>query len=164
MEKKSCILIGLAATLLVNLSLGTENASITEGHRPGDAAPGITSGNGQREVDFASHAGRYTLVNFWAAYDAASRIRNIRLCRRADSLDSTRIVLLSISMDENASVFAETLKTDGLKADRQWFAGPQRDLLRKKYGLKNNRFGNFLIDDRGIIVATDLTPEQLSGR
>lgn len=161
MKKNACILIGLAVMLLVHLSVGTENASFTEGYRPGDVAPEIKSGNRQREVDFAAQAGRYTLVNFWAAYDAVSRIHNIQLSRKTGDMDSARIALFSISMDEKASVFTETLKMDGLDAGNQWFAGQQREIISKKYGLKN-RFGNFLIDDRGVIVATNLTAEQLS--
>ncbi|MDR3194966.1 MAG: thioredoxin family protein [Tannerella sp.] len=161
MRKKSCILFGLIAMILVSSSVGEEKASFAEGHRPGDMAPKIKPEGSREAVDFANQTGRYTLVNFWATYDAVSRIRNMQLGRKAGELDSTRLLLCSVSLDEKAVIFAETLKTDGLDTSGQWFAGKERSTLIRKYRLKN-RFTNFLVDDRGVIVATGLSVQQLS--
>ncbi|MDR0845659.1 MAG: thioredoxin family protein [Tannerella sp.] len=159
MKSKTCLLTGVAIWL--SLSAGTEKSNLTEGFRPGDLAPDITPENSRRAVDFTRRTGQYTLVNFWAAYDAVSRVRNMQFAQKTSGLDSTRITLFSVSMDEKESVFTETLKTDRLDATNQWYAGAQRSSLYKKYGLKNG-LKNFLIDDSGVIVATNITVEQLS--
>jgi hypothetical protein len=160
MKIKAYVLTGLVA--LLGLSAGTEKASFTEGFRPGYLAPGIEYGESNRKVHFANRTGHYTLLNFWAAYDAVSRIRNMKLWFKMRELDSTRVTLYSISMDENFSVFEETLKTDKLETTNQWFVGQEKkSSLYKKYGLKNG-FKNFLIDENGVIVETNITAEKLS--
>jgi hypothetical protein len=161
MKIKTCVFFGLAT--FVFLSSGTEKASLREGFQSGDLAPGIAFEEGDRMIDFSNRTGHYTLVNFWAAYDAVSRIHNMQLWHKMKELDSTRVTLFSISMDEKVSVYAETLKADKLETTNQLYAGQkQRSSLYKKYGLKDG-FKNFLIDDKGVIVATNLSAEQLSG-
>ena len=98
MKIKASILSGVVATLF--LSVGTERAGITEGFQIGDYAPAIILPEfGGRAIDFREHAGQYTLVNFWAAYDAESRVRNIQLRNSVKELDSSLLAVHSISMD-----------------------------------------------------------------
>ncbi|MDR3268690.1 MAG: thioredoxin family protein [Tannerella sp.] len=161
MQIKTCVLFGLTAVLLF-LSAGSEKASFTEGFRPGNRASRIEYGESNLSVDFSNRTGHYTLLNFWAAYDAVSRVHNMQLWRKISALDSTRITLFSISMDENFSVYAETLKADKLDTTNQFYAGREnKSSLYKKYGLKDG-FKNFLIDDKGVIVAANVTAEELS--
>ena len=161
MKIRAFVLSGLAIALF--LSAGTEKAGLTEGNRVGDLAPRIEFlGSSSEGIDFSNRFGHYTLVNFWAAYDADSRIRNMQLWSKINKLDSTRVDVYSISMDENASVFAETLKFDRLESTNQLHEGRGRSSsLYKRYGLKKG-FRNFLVDDQGVIVAEDVSLEQLS--
>ncbi|MDR0349021.1 MAG: thioredoxin family protein [Tannerella sp.] len=159
MEFKTYILFGIAVFLF--LFAGTEKTSLTEGCRLGDLAPGIESEEKGRMIDF-SNSECFSLVNFWAVYDAASRIRNIQLWNKMKELDSTRINLYSVSMDENKSVFEETLKMDKLGTKNQLFdKRGKKSPVYRKYGLKNG-FRNFLIDKRGVIIAIDVSPDELS--
>lgn len=158
MKFKACVLSGLVVLLF--LSAGTEKVSLTEGYRLGDLAPGIESAEDGRLIEF-SNSNSYTLVNFWATYDATSRVRNMQLWNKMNELDSALISFYSVSMDENQSVFEETLKADKLTArnqlyDKQGKASP----VYKKYGLKDG-FRNFLIDQKGVIIAIDITPDEL---
>ena len=160
MKLKTCILSGMCVLLF--LSAGVEKASLTSGYQPGYLAPKIEIPDNNQFIDFSVQPGHYTLVNFWAVYDAASRVRNVQLWNQMSALDSTKITLYSISLDERTSVYTETLKTDKLEAtnqlhDRQGTKSP----LFKKYGLQRG-FRNFLIDDKGVIVAVNVTPEQLA--
>lgn len=148
--------------VLLTVSAGTKNAKPTEGINPGDFAPRIESlGNGNH-FSFQNHSGRYTLLNFWAAYDGESRARNVRLWNEVKKLGSDKIDMCSFSFDEKKSIFTETVKADKLDETRQFHEGPgQQSTLFGKYKLQKG-FGNFLINDRGVIVATNVTPEQLA--
>lgn len=158
MKLTTCVLSCLVALLF--LSARTEKAAPTEGYRLGDLAPGIEYAENDEMIDF-SNSECYTLVNFWAAYDATSRVRNMQLWNKVNELDSTQLMFYSISMDENQSVFTETLKTDKLGTTNQLcYKEGKNSPVYKKYGLKNG-FCNFLINKEGIIVAKDVTPDEL---
>ncbi|MDR3252605.1 MAG: thioredoxin family protein [Tannerella sp.] len=144
------------AGIVVILSAAPEQASLTEGFRKGDLAPGIALAGG---ATFANDSGQYTLVHFWATYDAYSRMQNVRLWNSRKRNDQVKII--SVSLDENESVFRETLRTDGLEAagQIQEKQGAHSATFRK-YGLKRG-LKNFLIDDRGVIVAVNVAHDRL---
>jgi hypothetical protein len=143
------------------LSAGTEKTSFTKGYHPGDLAPEIEMAGSNRAIQFSNSSGQYTLVNFWAAYDASSRVRNLQLYAKVNKMDSSRIRMYSVSMDERYSVYAGTLKADNLDDSRQLFDGKGlQSPLYRQYNLKNG-FGNFLIDDKGVILATNIHPDTL---
>jgi hypothetical protein len=143
------------------LSGGTKKTSFTEGSHPGDYAPEIKITGSSRTIRFANPSGRYTLVNFWATYDAASRVRNIQLYEKVNRMDSACIRMYSISMDENYSVYTGTLDIDNLRGASQLHeVKGVRSLLYRQYNLKKG-FRNFLVDDHGVIVATGVHSEDL---
>jgi hypothetical protein len=145
------------------LSAVTDQASLTEGYRPGNLAPGIKSLGTDANIAFSNSSGSYTLLHFWAAYDADSRMRNVQLWNRLthDGI-SSQVKMVSVSMDASASIFAGTVKIDKLEGTRQVHAKPdERSEVYGKYGLKKG-LRNFLIDDRGVIIAVDITPDKLS--
>jgi hypothetical protein len=164
MKIRTYVLSGFA--VIFSLMAGTDKAGLTEGYRPGDLAPGIESLGMDRDILFPNRSGRYTLLHFWAAYDAPSRMLNVRLWNRLslcpDPVDSLRIQLISVSFDEKESVFWGTVQTDRLGNTNQVYEKRgENSEVYKKYGLKKG-LRNFLIDDKGVIVATDVTPEKLT--
>jgi hypothetical protein len=160
MKVRAYVLIVLVALLV--MSAGTKKATLTEGYNPGDIAPRIEFLENRSDFEFQNHNGRYTLIHFWAAYDAESRARNVLLWNKVNKMNSDRIAMFSISLDEKESVYKETVKADDLERTNQFYdeRGEQSELFRK-YGLKKG-FRNFLIDDKGVIVAANITPEELS--
>lgn len=151
----------LVSTAILIMSASTKKARLSEGITPGNLAPRIeTLGNGSN-FDFQNHSGRYTLLNFWAAYDAESRARNIQLWNEVSKLSPDQIAMLSVSFDEKETIFTETIKADKLNANNQFrdVQGKQSDVYRE-YKLDNG-FRNFLIDDKGVIIAANVTPKQL---
>jgi thiol-disulfide isomerase/thioredoxin len=146
------------AAIVAILSAATEKASLTEGFRKGDLAPKMDIAGG---ATFANDSGKYTLVHFWATYDAYSRMQNVRLWNSRKRNDLPQVRIISISLDENESVFRETLRTDGLEAvgQMQEKQGVHSATYRK-YGLKRG-LKNFLIDDRGVIVAVNVAHDKL---
>jgi len=147
---------------LLTMSAATKDVRLVEGLSPGDLAPGIKSLGNERDFNFQNHSGRYTLLNFWAAYDAESRVRNIRLSNEVKKLSSEKISFRSISLDEKESIFSETVRIDKLNETTQFHAGQsEKSALYKKYNLKKG-FKNYLINDKGVVIATNITPDELT--
>ncbi len=161
MKVRTYVLVVSAALLM--MGFGTKNARPAEGIHPGDLAPGIESFEQETTLSFRNDSGRYTLLNFWAAYDAESRARNIRLSNEVSKLDSDRIAFCSFSQDEKESVFTETVKTDQLDRSMQFYEGRESaSSLYRQYNRKGG-FHNYLINDKGVIIATNVTPGRLAG-
>lgn len=152
----------IASVAFLGISAGSKQAKLTEGVNPGDLAPRIESLGNESNFNFQNHSGRYTLLNFWAAYDAESRVRNVLLSNEINKLGSNKIAMYSVSLDEKSSVFMETVKADKLDLSTQFHdeLGKASEVYRK-YNLKKG-FKNFLIDDKGIIIAANVTPEKLT--
>jgi len=160
MRVRTYVLVALTA--MVFMSFGSKNAKPTVGLNPGDYAPGIESLGNENNFSFQNHSGHYTLLNFWATYDAESRARNVRLMNEIYKLGSEKLLFRSISLDENKSIFTETVKIDKLDASTQFLEEQGKESeLYKKFRL-NKGMINFLIDDKGVIIAYDLTPEKLA--
>ena len=148
--------------LMFFIYAATDKAGLTEGYRPGDIAPEIKSLKTDVDIMFSNDSGSYTLLHFWAAYDADSRMLNIQLWNKLNQNDLSNIKMISVSLDEPESIFTETVKADRLETTNQVheMLGKSSDVY-KKYGLKKG-FRNFLIDDKGVIIAINITPEKLS--
>ena len=160
MKVRAYVLI--VAVALVTMSFGTKEARPTVGTNPGDLAPRIESLGTESNFSFQNHSGRYTLLNFWATYDAESRARNVQLWNEVNKLSSDKIAMYSISLDEKESIFTETVKADKLEGTKQFHEelGEKSELYGKfnlKKGLKN-----YLIDDKGVIIAENVTPDKLT--
>lgn len=159
MKIRAYVLLVFVAILI--MSAGTKKAKISEGITPGNLAPRIEFLGNESISNFQKQDGKYTLLQFWAAYDADSRVNNITLYNEINKLASKRIEMLSISFDEKASIFEETIKIDKLSKQNQFRdnLGKQSSLY-KKYNLDEG-FKNFLIDDKGVIIATNVSSNQL---
>lgn len=155
----------IVSVALFGMSAGSKKATLTEGSNPGDLAPSIEFlEKDGKSIRFQNQAGRYTLVNFWAAYDAESRVRNVLLANKVAKMGSDKVQLCAISLDERESVFAETVQIDQLDLSSQYYMdAAAASEVSKKYHL-NKGLRNFLIDDQGVIVATNVEADQLEQR
>ena len=160
MKVRAYVLI--ASVALLGMSAGSKKAKLTEGVNPGDLAPRIEVLGNDAKASFHNQLGRYTLLNFWAAYDAESRARNVQLANEVNKFGPDKIAMCSISMDEKESIFTETVKIDKLDLSTQFHEGLGKESeLYKKYDLRKG-FKNFLINDEGVIIAANVTPEKLT--
>lgn len=160
MKVRTYVLAGLVSVTM--MASGSKDAKPTVGLNPGDFAPRIESLGNEVNFSFQNHSGRYTLLNFWAAYDAESRVRNVQLSNEINKLGTDKIEMYSVSMDKVESVFTETVKADKLQGSIQLFDGlGEKSELYKKFGLEKG-FRNFLIDDKGVIIAANVTPDKLT--
>jgi len=129
---------------------------LTEGIQPGNLAPGINL----QDINLKSNT--FVLLQFWAAYDAHSRMVNTQMSNVVSHLKSDDIRLISISFDENEAVFAGIVKVEHLNPATQ-FNDPlgEKSAIFKNYRLKS-RFINLLINSDGVIVAKNVNPKEIS--
>lgn len=160
MKIRTYVLLVVVAVFV--MSATTKTARMSEGITPGYLAPRIELLGKGSDFRFSNQSGRYTLLNFWAAYDAESRARNVQLANEVNKFSPDEIAMLSVSFDQKESIFTQTVKNDKLDAHTQFWngQGKQSDVY-KKYGLKHG-FRNFLIDANGVIIATNITAKQFS--
>lgn len=160
MKVRAYVLLVMVALLAV--AAGTKKANPTEGVNPGDLAPRIEFLGNEEDCSFQNRSGRYTLLNFWAAYDAESRARNVQLWNEVNKWSSDKIAMYSVSFDEKESIFTETVKTDKLEGTKQFHEGlGRKSELFGKYHLQKG-FRNFLIDENGVIIAVNVTSKELT--
>lgn len=107
----------------------------------------------------ASRKGNYILLSFWASYDAASRTRNARLHNVVS--DDARVEMISISFDRYQSVFNAAVRQDGISDNVYQEMEGENSEIFKSYDLKHG-FINYLVNDRGAIVAKNVTPSELA--
>ena len=144
-----------ALTLLFLGFADTKEIKFTEGIQPGYLAPGINL------QEFNWKRSDYVLVQFWAAYEPQSRVWNTQMHNVITQSGIGNLQLLSISLDENQSVFEGVVKADNLNKATQFNepTGKNSELF-KTFRLKNS-FGNWLIDSNGIIVARNVRPDEI---
>lgn len=140
---------------LLFIGAGEKDIRFTEGIQPGSLAPEINL----QGIDLINKG--YVLVQFWAAYDPASREANVRMHNIISQSETNNIQLVSISLDENPAVFKGVIKADRLNESTQFYEPRGKDSeVYKKYRLQNG-FTNWLIDSKGIIVAKNISPAEI---
>lgn len=158
MKKIQSVIGVLALVLLFSSAFNPVKTGLEEGEQ----APRLSLQNGESSVSLQSLKGRYVLLNFWAGYDAPSRMENIRYARKLDKSGLENISLVSVSFDTNRKVFEEIVKRDGLNAATQFYDkdGSQSDIF-DDYRL-NKGFASYLISPEGVIIAKNPNPEHLT--
>lgn len=135
---------------------------VKKGLKEGEQAPQLNVQNAVDSVSLESLKGHYVLLNFWAGYDAPSRMENIRYAREIDKNELENISLVSVSFDTNRKVFEETIKRDGLDAATQFYdKDGSRSEIFADYRL-NKGFASYLISPEGVIIAKNPNPEHLT--
>jgi len=159
MNVRTCVLIVIIGFLTI--SANTNEPRYTVGINPGDRAPGIKSLGNESDLSFQNHSGRYTLLCFWAAYDADSRVRNVQLSKEVNKWDSDKIVMYSVSCDKSEAVFEGTMRTDNLSGTKQFNEPDSKSALYRQYKMDRG-LKAYLINDKGVIVAVNLPPQKLA--
>ena len=137
-----------------------EKKDPTEKLVPGDETPMPVLEFKTQTLDLRADDGKYTLLSFWAGYDAKSRMKNAELCHALQNSD--RIKMISVSMDRYESVFRAAVEQDQLKSDLCYVETDGRaSEIFKEFGLRDG-FANYLIDSEGVIVAKNVTAGELT--
>ena len=163
--KKTLGIITLFTVIVLSLSAHT--ARVVDA-APGQKAPdfniealGTDATVSNLTLKDLNHDG-YVLINFWSSADAVSRVLTGDYDRAVKALDSASLKMLSVNFDENATMFEEICRLDGLDASCQVrVAGHDSEMLRSLYHLDNG-YRAVLVDPRGMIVAVDPEPASLA--
>ena len=126
----------------------------------GEKAPELVLCNQTQSLDLRAGDGKYTLLSFWASYDATSRVKNAALSKEVRDYD--RIKMISVSFDHYASVYRQAVKQDGIQLPESYVETEGANSKAfQAYGLENG-FGNYLLDSNGVIIAKNLDADELS--
>lgn len=146
-----------------SLTSFVEKDKPTGGLSVGDVAPDFKVGttlNG-KQLDLNSLKGKYVLLSFWASYDAQSRMNNVSL-NNALKATSKNVEMVSVSFDEYKSIFDETVRKDQIVTPNCFVETSGEDSkLFETYRL-NKGFNNYLLDERGVIIAKNISASNLS--
>jgi peroxiredoxin len=141
----------------------TETSSLSsEGIYPGNLFPDIENLENISGTKFnlSDLRGQKVLVNLWAAYDANSHKDNVLFSNLIENKKYS-VQMVSVSFDKSETVFERTLSMDKIDRKNQFLAnGNEYSALFDRYQLKKG-FKNYLIDENGVIVAMNLSPEDL---
>lgn len=149
--------------LICSLTSFVDKNRLTKGLNVGNVAPDFRiETTSSQQPRLSALRGKYVLLSFWASYDAASRLQNAGLSHALRRSGSANVEMVSVSFDEYASIFNETIRMDQIVAT-YCFADTQGEMsgLYKQYRL-NRGFGNYLLDDNGVIVAKNISAAELS--
>ena len=149
--------------LLCSLTSFVEKDVATQGLGIGDSAPDfpIKSLTEGKTKELKELKGNYVLLSFWASYDAPSRMQNA-LLNHALKKASHPVTMVSVSFDEYTSIFKETIRKDEIDTPNCFVeTSGEASGIYKKYSL-NKGFKNFLLNERGVIIAKNITADQLS--
>lgn len=148
----------LVFSSLISLSFDKRDTP-TEKLPVGAQAPELVLGNEKQPLSLQAPKGNYILLSFWASYDATSRTRNARLHHVVS--DDARVKMISISFDRYPSIFRTAVRQDGLSENVYQEMDGEGSEIFKSYDLKHG-FINCLVDDRGVIVAKNVSPSELA--
>lgn len=149
------------AILLFSLTSFIDKEYSTKELSVGDTAPDFSLGNDEKKC-LELLKGNYVLLSFWASYDASARTNNTLLDHALRDLSQNQHVkMVSVSFDEYTSIFNETIKQDQLEFSHCYVdVSGEASSLFDKYHLDKG-FSNYLLDKQGIIIAKNVTPDQL---
>jgi peroxiredoxin len=150
-----------AIVLFALMSSSVKSDRIAIGYFPGDELPNFSfSDSDGRNFDLHGYRGKKVVVNFWAINDARSRATNVQL-HNFLVRNFPDVEMISICFDENEQVFERTVLLDQLGNHSQFcdVEGARSEVFRN-FRLYRG-FRNFLLDENGVVVAIDLTPERL---
>ncbi|MBS0030220.1 peroxiredoxin family protein [Chitinophaga sp. 22321] len=111
----------------------------------------ITSGN------------KYTFIDFWASWCSPCRAQAKALVPLYNKYSKKGFGVIGVSLDTDAAAWKKAIKNDGYTwtnlSDLKGFDSP----ISKKYGIKAIP-RNFLINNKGVIVARDLHGKELEAK
>lgn len=151
--------------LISSLTSFVNKDKTMSGLNVGDIAPDFdiqTISLEQHEFSLSDLKGKPVLLSFWASYDAPSRMNNAALNQVFHTVCSDNVEMVSISFDTYQSIFEETIRKDRIATPTCFLEiEGESSNIYKQYQLEKG-FTNYLLDANGIILAKNISAEELS--
>lgn len=155
----------VGAVLLLFLMLSFANTNEPKvGIKVGQKAPIFQVGDTiDGHFDLKAEKGKFVILNFWAGYDAQSRVSNVKIQSAIDKLEAhDNIRFVSVSFDMNENVYRESVRLDGLNESTHYYdKNGEKSQIFRDFRLQKG-FGNYLINPKGVIIAKNFSPEKLT--
>ncbi len=113
-----------------------------------------------KEVSLESFKGKYVLVDFWASWCQPCRQENPNVVAAYKAFNSKGFEVLSVSVDRDEEAWKNAIKEDGLSWTQVRDA---ENKVAELYAIQQIPT-TFLLDQQGVIIATNLRGEALEAK
>lgn len=130
----------------------------------GNKAPSFSAPtpDGQ-ELSLEEALGKYTLVDFWAAWCMPCRRENPNLVRVYEKYQDKGFTILGVSLDRNKGSWVSAIEKDGLVWNQISNLQFWQDPIAKEYKIRSIP-ASFLLDENGVIIAKNLRGKALENK
>lgn len=105
--------------------------------------------------------GKVLLIDFWASWCAPCRKQNPDLLKVYEEFKNSDFEILGVSIDKDLDKWMSAVKKDGLIWENVIDTRGQESEILAKYGATNSVPQNFLIDKNGLIIAKNISVNDL---
>ncbi|MFA6275701.1 MAG: AhpC/TSA family protein [Pedobacter sp.] len=113
-----------------------------------------------KKIKLSTIKGKYILLEFWASWCGPCRGENPNLVNTYNTYKNKGFEILGVSADDNKADWLKAIKDDKLPWENVSDLKGDRNLAVVIYGI-NSFPTNYLIDEKGIIIAKNLRGDEL---
>ncbi|MHC5362534.1 redoxin domain-containing protein [Myroides sp. LJL110] len=106
---------------------------------------------------------KITIIDFWAAWCAPCRMQNPILVELYKKYHSKGLQIIGVSLDKDKDKWLQAIEQDNLSWPQVSNLLYFKDPIANTYEIKSIP-ATFIVDQKGVIIAKDLTPAQLTAK